>query len=106
MIINFTVVLLMISLVFNAILGYREYSNYRNRTVTPPVQEEENAYMYGLYDVKEFKRRIEEVKQEVELVDGVPLYTPVNISSEELSMSGVEVISDDLELLFEKRMRG
>lgn len=76
---------------------YREYFN---------EQEEYKENIHDLYNIKEFNKRIEDIKkEEFSIYDGIPLYDVNAKNTKDELSAGVEIITNSYEMEVEKRIR-
>lgn len=105
-ILNILVLLALCILIFIDIRYYykvlKQAKQYSKEEETTENDYEET----GLYSIRDFRKRMEKLKEEdFEYFDGVPLYTP---KKEELfpnPSSGVEIITDDMEIYMDEKYR-
>jgi len=106
MVIQTTTIVILLILLISIAFNIYNYILIRKMYVDTVVENTDFTNLTDLYSVKDFNKRIEELKKEEgDMYDGIPLYdVNAKTTNKELS-AGVEIITDSYELEVERRIR-
>lgn len=104
-----TVILISILLLNTCYICYNIYKQRKEKIDKTLEEDFLDVKPYDLYDIDSFHKRMYDLRNtkfdNEEIVDGVKLYQVSDIGPKDYTDSGVEVITESMEMDIEKRIR-